>query len=175
MALLDILLAIPLGILIFLGWKRGVIREAATLVGVLIGIWTAVNFSQLIASLLSLKGECSILIAFFIIFIACLALAYMLGRIAEHALKAIKLNLANRIAGAVLGMVKALCILSVILNGIILIDKKETLIPPEARESSFLYKPVYATGNKLTSSLREFISEHPDLTDKIINKEKEKE
>ena len=57
MTLLDLIIALPIGILVFLGWKRGVVREAATLAGVLIGIWTAVNFAQLIASLLGLTGE----------------------------------------------------------------------------------------------------------------------
>lgn len=167
MTLLDILLAVPLAIFIFLGWKRGVVREAATLAGVLIGIWAAVHFSRLISSLLGLTGESAILIAFFIIFVGTLVLAFLLGRIADRVIKSLKMNLPNKIAGAALGMVKALCILSVLLNGIILIDKNETLISQEIREESLLYSPVYSTGNELISSLKEFIAEHPDLTEKL--------
>ncbi len=167
MTLLDILLAVPLAIFIFLGWKRGVVREAATLAGVLIGIWAAVHFARLISSLLGLTGESAILIAFFIIFVGTLVLAFLLGRIADRVIKSLKMNLPNKIAGAALGMVKALCILSVLLNGIILIDKNETLISQETREESLLYSPVYSTGNELISSLKEFIAEHPDLTEKL--------
>lgn len=167
MTLLDIILAIPLGVFIFLGWKRGVIREAAALVGVLIGIWAAVHFSRLASSLLGLTGEHSILIAFFILFVGALVLASMLGRIAERVIKSLKMNLPNKIAGAALGMIKALCILSVILNGIIMIDKNEKLISRETRVESLLYTPVYSTGNELISSLKQFIEEHPDLTEKI--------
>ena len=167
MTLLDILLAVPLAIFIFLGWKRGVVREAATLAGVLIGIWAAVHFSRLISSLLGLTGESAILIAFFIIFVGTLVLAFLLGRIADRVIKSLKMNLPNKIAGAALGMVKALCILSVLLNGIILIDKNETLISQETREESLFYSPVYSTGNELISSLKEFIAEHPDLTEKL--------
>lgn len=167
MTLLDILLAVPLAIFIFLGWKRGVVREAATLAGVLIGIWAAVHFSRLISSLLGLTGESAILIAFFIIFVGTLVLAFLLGRIADRVIKSLKMNLPNKIAGAALGMVKALCILSVLLNGIILIDKNETLISQETRAESLLYSPVYSTGNELISSLKEFIAEHPDLTEKL--------
>lgn len=167
MTLLDIILAIPMGVFIFLGWKRGVIREAAALVGVLIGIWAAVHFSRLVSSLLGLTGEHSILIAFFILFVGALVLASMLGRIAERVIKSLKMNLPNKIAGAALGMIKALCILSVILNGIIMIDKNEKLISRETRVESLLYTPVYSTGNELISSLKQFIEEHPDLTEKI--------
>lgn len=167
MTILDIILAIPLGIFIFLGWKRGVIREAAALVGVLIGIWAAVHFSRLVSSLLGLTGEHSILIAFFILFVGTLVLAALLGRVAERVIKSLKMNLPNKIAGAALGMVKALCILSVLLNGVIMIDKHEKLISQETREESLLYSPVYTTGNELISSLKQFIEEHPDLPEKI--------
>ncbi len=69
MTILDIILIIPLGWLVFLGWKKGVIREAATLAGIVAGIWAAVNFSKLVAKLLDLNGESAILIAFFITFV----------------------------------------------------------------------------------------------------------
>lgn len=167
MTILDIILAVPLAIFIFLGWKRGVVREAATLVGVLIGIWAAVHFSRLIATLLGLTGDSAILIAFFIIFVGTMVLAFLLGRIAERVLKAVKMNLPNKIAGAALGMVKALCILSVLLGGIVLLDRENTLITKESKEKSLLYTPVYTTGNELISSLKEFIEEHPDLTDRL--------
>ena len=159
MTVLDIILAVPLAVFIFLGWKRGVVREAATLVGVLIGIWAAVHFSRLIATLLGLTGDSAILIAFFIIFVGTMVLAFLLGRIAERVIKAVKMNLVNKIAGAALGMVKALCILSVVLNGIVMIDKENTLISKESQEKSLLYTPVYTTGNELISSLKEYIEE----------------
>lgn len=167
MTILDLLLAIFLGVFIYLGWKRGVVREAAALVGVLIGIWAAVHFSRLIASLLGLTGEYSILIAFFVIFVGTLVLASLLGRTADRVIKAVKMNIPNKIAGASLGMLKALCICSVILNGIILFDKEDALISHETREKSLLYTPVYNTGNELISSLKEFINEHPNLQEEV--------
>ena len=159
MTILDIILLIPLAWLVFLGWKKGVIREAATLAGIVAGIWAAVHLSRLVANLLGLKGESSILIAFFITFVGALVLTYLLGHGIEKMVKSAHLSLANKITGAVLGMAKALCILAVLLNGIVLIDKKEEIIPPTTREKSILYKPVYSTGNLLISSLKEFIEE----------------
>lgn len=165
MAILDIILIIPLGWLVFLGWKKGVIREAATLAGIVAGIWAAVNLSKLVANLLGLEGESAILIAFFITFVGALVLTYLLGRGIEKMVKSAHLSLANKLAGATLGMVKALCILAVVLNGIVLIDKKQELITPATREKSILYKPVYNTGNLLISSLKDFIEEHKDLVE----------
>lgn len=165
MTILDIILIIPLGWLVFLGWKKGVIREAATLAGIVAGIWAAVNFSKLVAKLLDLNGESAILIAFFITFVGALVLTYLLGRGIERMLKSAHLSLANKIAGATLGMVKALCVIAVVLNAIVLIDKKGELITSTTREKSVLYKPVYNTGNLFISSLKDFINEHKTLID----------
>lgn len=170
MTILDILLLIPLGWLVFLGWRKGVIREAATLAGIVAGIWAAVNLSKLVANLLGLTGTSAILIAFFITFVGALVLTYLLGRSIERLVKSAHLSLANKIGGATLGMTKALCILAVILNGIVLLDKNEELINRETREKSLLYTPVYKTGNLLISSLKDFIEEHKDLPDKIVGK-----
>ena len=166
MTILDIILIIPLGWFVFLGWKKGVIREAATLAGIVAGIWAAVNLSKLVASLLGLTGESAILIAFFITFVGALVLTYLLGRSIERMVKSAHLSLANKLAGATLGMAKALCVLAVVLNGIVLLDRKQELVTPQTREKSILYTPVYKTGNLLISSLTDFINEHKNLVEK---------
>lgn len=175
MTILDIILIVPLGWLVFLGWKKGVIREAATLAGIVAGIWAAVHLSKLVASLLNLSGESAILIAFFITFVGALVLTYLLGRSIERMVKTARLSLANKIAGATLGMGKALCVLAVVLNGIVLLDQKQELITPETREKSLLYTPVYKTGNMLIASLKDFIDEHKELTEKVVGSGKEDE
>ena len=166
MTLLDLLLAIPMAWFVFKGWKHGIIRGAATLAGVVAGIWAAVHLSQWVATLLGLEGDNPILLAFFVTFVGTMVLAYLLGRGIEKMMKAAKLSLANQISGAALGMVKALCILSVVINGIVLVDRQEQLLTPTVKEKSILYKPVYATGNKLTESLKQFINNSSKLTSK---------
>ena len=160
MNILDIILAVPMLVFIFFGWKKGLVREVATLVGLLAGIWAAVHLSQLVAELIGLEGENAILIAFLVCFVGALVLAWLLGRLVEGLLKVTKLSILNRIAGAVLGMVKALCILAVLLNSVVMFDKNHILLKPDATEESVLYKPVYSTGNRLTASLKQFISDH---------------
>lgn len=162
MQLIDILLAIPLLFFIYKGWKKGLVREVATLVGLLAGIWACVHLSQQVAVWLNLDSENAILIAFIVTFVAVLVLTYLLGRCVEGLLKAAKLSLLNRLAGALLGAVKALCILAVLLNYVVMFDKQEVVIKPEAKENSLLYKPVYNVGNQLTASLKQFIDDHKE-------------
>ena len=41
-----------------------------------------------------------------------------------------------------------------------MLDKGEVILSPETKERSILYRPVYATGNRLMASLKDFIAEH---------------
>ena len=176
MNVLDIVLAIPMAWLVYKGWRRGLVREITTLLGVLAGIWAATHLSEWICETLDLEGESAIIIAFFIAFVGALVLAYLLGRMIEKMMKAAKIGLANHIGGATLGLVKALCILAVLLNNIVMLDKNERLITSKTKEESILYKPVWHTGNKLTAKLKDFIEEHKEdwYTDEYL-KPKDKE
>ena len=162
MTLLDILLALPLLFLIFMGWKKGLVREIATLAGLLVGIWASIHLSQKVAPLLGIDGESAVLIAFIVTFLVALVLTYLLGRCVEGLMKVAKLSFVNRLSGAMLGAVKALCILAVLLNFLVMIDSNEAILKPSTKEKSVLYKPVYITGNWLTSHLKEYIAEHKE-------------
>ena len=148
--------------LLYKGWKRGIVREVATLVGVLAGIWAAVYLSQQVAEWINLKSENAVLIAFFVCFVGAMVLAYLLGRMVEGLMKAAHISMANRVLGAVLGMLKALCVLAVLLNYVEMFDREEKLLKGDLKENSLLYKPVHNTGNRLTESLKQFIDEHKE-------------
>ena len=167
MTLLDILLAIPLFFFIFTGWKKGLVREIATLAGVLLGIWASVHLSQQVAPMLGLDGESAVLIAFIVTFLVALILTYLLGRCIEGLMKAAKLSFINRLAGALLGAAEALCILAVLLNFLVMIDGKEMILKPAVKEKSILYHPVYSTGNRLTTHLKDYIVEHKDALKEV--------
>lgn len=159
---LDIILAVPMLLLVYRGWKQGLVQTIATLIGLLAGIWAAVHLSQWVAELIGLKSEDSVLIAFVVCFVGALVIAYFLGRMVEGLMKAVKLSIVNRVAGALFGLAKALCILSILLGTVVMFDRDEVLIKPELKENSLLYKPVYTTGSRLTDSLKQFVDYHKD-------------
>ena len=162
MNILDIILGIPMLWLVYRGWRRGLVREVATLVGVLVGIWAATHLSGWVCELFGLKGENAVLIAFFIAFVGALVLAYLLGLAVEKLMKKAHVGLLNHIAGSALGLVKALCILAVLLNSVVMLDKHEKLVTPKLKEESVFYRPVWNTGNRLTATMKQFIADHKD-------------
>lgn len=171
MTILDFVLLIPLCWLIFLGWKKGVVCEVAMLAGALGGVWAAIHLSQTVAPLLGLDGESSALIAFIVTFLVALVLTYLLGKLVESLMKAAKLSVLNRLAGALLGAAKALVVLSVLLSFLLMVDSKEMILRPEAKEKSLLYRPVSSTGDWLTKHLKDYIQEHQDDLKQIVGKE----
>lgn len=166
MNFLDILIAIPLLYFIYKGWKRGLIFEMGALLGVVVGAWAAVHMAKWVSELLKLEGDTSVLVAFFIIFVGVLFLAFFLARALEGALKLVKAGALNKLAGATFGMLKCLCVLSVFINFVLLIDRHEFILSPETKEKSILFSPTHTVGNKLTTGLKEFIekkrAEHCD-------------
>ena len=157
MTFLDIIIGIPLVYFIYKGWKRGLIFEIATLLGIIAGCWAAIHLSTWVAESLHLEGEGSILVAFFITFVGAIVAAYFLGKAIEGLFKMVKAEFLNKLLGAVVGMLKCLIVISILLNFILLIDHNNVLITPKLQEDSVLYKPTYTIGNKLSSSLKTYI------------------
>ncbi len=159
MTFLDIIIGIPLVYFIYKGWKRGLIFEIATLLGIIAGCWAAIHLSTWVAESLHLEGEGSILVAFFITFVGAIVAAYFLGKAIEGLFKMVKAEFLNKLLGAVVGMLKCLIVISILLNFILLIDHNNVLITPKLQEESVLYKPTYKIGNKLSATLKTYIIE----------------
>lgn len=159
MNFLDIIIAIPLCYFIYKGWHRGLIFEVTSLAGIIVGVWACVHFSTWVADTLEIQGDSGVLIAFFITFAAVVVLAYFLGKAIEGIFKMVKLNFVNKIMGALLGMAKCLCVISILLNFILLIDTQQSILTPKVKEESVLFKPSYRIGNKLTITLKNYLAE----------------
>ena len=95
-----------------------------------------------------------LLIAFFITFMGVIVGSYFLGKAIEGIIKMVKANALNKILGALMGMLKCLCVLSILLNFVLLVDYNHIIITPKVQQESKLFKPTYTLGNKLTASLK---------------------
>ena len=129
------------------------------MLGIVVGCYAAIHFSKWVSDLLGLTGETALLIAFFVTFVGVIVLAFLLGKVVEGFFKMAHLSLLNKLAGALLGMLKCLCILSVLLNWLLLIDRHERVLSPEVKKESVFFQPVYHTGTLLTARLHDYVSE----------------
>lgn len=171
MNILDIIIAIPLLFFIYRGWKRGLVFEVATLVGVVVGAYAAIHFSNWVAQLLNLKGDSALLIAFFITFLGVLVLAFFLGKCATNFIKMMKAGFFNHLLGSAVGMIKALCVVSVLLNTLLLVDINQSIITPKVQQESAFFKPTYKIGNKLTAKLKDLVDQRRQNMKTLSNDE----
>ncbi len=153
---LDIVILIPLVWLGFLGFKKGLIIELATLLALVGGVFVAIKFSNFFTELLVdfADNEYLPIISFCITFIAAVVFVFMLGRLLEKAIKIVALGLVNRIAGALFGVLKGL---TVILGLMLLtnkVNKHKEIISPKDQEQSLLYQPLLNTANKILPTLK---------------------
>lgn len=159
---LDLVIAVPLGYLIYKGYRKGLIFELSALAGVVLGTYLAVRCANWFAKLVGLTGELSLLISFFIIFVAVIVLAQLAGRLAEKLLKLVHGGIFNNIAGALLGMLKGLCIIGVLFHFIAIADRHERVLTRNVKESSMLYEPVSQVGHKLAGQLQTYAANYRD-------------
>ena len=101
------------------------------------------------ATLVGLEGKSTMLVAFFILFVAVVILAIFAGKLAERAVKLMHLGIFNNLAGALLGMIKGVIIVGVLLYFISVIDLRERVLTTEAKQQSMLYQPVENAGIRL--------------------------
>ncbi len=144
---LDIVILIPVLWLAFKGLKKGLVKEIASLLALILGIWIASTFSHYLAGVLQDKTEIDEnyipLIAFGIVFILVVILVHLISNGLDKLVNAIALKSINKLGGAVFGAAKAVLIVAAILfllNQFIVV--KMELIPEEVTENSLLYQPI---------------------------------
>jgi len=144
MEVIDIIILIFAGIMVIIGFRKGLIISLATLAALILGIYLAVHFSNFAADLLKANFDTSAtylpVLSFAITFLLVLVGILFLGKLIEKVVKTVGLGFLNHLAGAALGLVKSVLILSVVFWVITYADPGEKLITPKAKHGSIFYK-----------------------------------
>ena len=143
---IDIILIIPIAWGAFRGFKRGFLLEIATLAGLVFGIFFAVLGTDIVYRVLDGMVNWDLRPVQFFTFMTILVLVMVaitfLARVIGHALRAIHLNLLNKIAGLATGVAKFALILSILLIFVNYINPHITIITDNAREGSLLLATI---------------------------------
>ncbi len=146
MSILDIILLAFFAYAGFKGFRKGFIVQAAGLVGLILGIWGAIHFSDYTAGLLtehfSITTKYLPLIAFAITFAALVVAVHFIGILVEGIVNIALLGIVNKLLGIILGILKMALIISVILLLLEKISDKVKIIPDDFEQKSFLYNPI---------------------------------
>lgn len=116
MNVIDIIALIPLAYFVVVGFNKGILKEFFGFVALLLGIIVSLQFSHYaVEQIKSLRESASPYLPIFVyilLFIAVFIFVIYIGKLLEKLLKATPLNIGNRLAGAALGALKAILIVS---------------------------------------------------------------
>ncbi len=170
MALIDIILIIAFFIGTFKGLKNGLFVEFSSFIGLLVGLWCALKFSDVTRNFfgdhLSSNAKVAYILAFIITFLAVVIgislLAKVLTKIADFS----GMGILNNIGGAMFGFLRSLLIMSVLLNIFEKVNFTNVFASEESLQKSVLYRPVKAIGHVvypfLSSELHEIKIKLPE-------------
>lgn len=146
MSYLDIILIIPVLWGVYNGWKKGLVNTVAGFAALILGILGAMHLTKMVTGFLIVhKGftsEYTSIFVFSILFIIIVILVYFVARLVTRLIKAVQLNIFNRLAGVVFNVLKFLVIISFMLVIVDSFNARFDFISKEEQKKSILYKPV---------------------------------
>jgi len=146
MNIIDIIIIVPLIWGIYRGFSKGLIKELAQIGALFIGFWAGNKFSnyasEIISSYFNLNTQLIAIIAFAITFLLVITGVFIVAAIIEKTIKVIALGWANRLTGALFGVLKYLLIIGILFSLILKFDKSEIIISKKNKENSFLLSYV---------------------------------
>jgi membrane protein required for colicin V production len=143
---LDIVLAVPLLWGLYKGISKGIVKELASLIALIAGIYGAVHFADSIHPYLkehfSINTSFVPIISFGITFVAIVLGIKIIGFVIDKIVKAVALGVISRLLGGVFGIMKTAFIISGLLLIVNTFDYYLNLIPIEQKKQSILYQPI---------------------------------
>lgn len=167
MSIIDVILAIPLAWALYRGFRKGLILELATLVGLIAGLYAGLHFtaatSRYLCETFRINGSYLPVLAFSVIFILVILLVYFIGKMLEKTAETLMLGFINKIAGAFFSLIKMTLILSFLLFIINSFARGGSILSEEQQKKSYLYNPIADFAPMLLPKIKSIPKELPSL------------
>ena len=156
MSHLDIFLGLIIAWGGYNGFSKGLVKELASILGIVIGIYLAKNFYPFLDLKLkpifeSESGFISILSSL-IIFLITIMVFKIIAKFLTKFLKLIALGLLNRIIGAIFGIIKSTLLLCVVIFIFSKINNITATIENATLNQSFLYTNIEKINNNIINN-----------------------
>jgi len=143
---LDLFLGAILVYGIIKGLMKGFLVEIAGLLALILGVWGAIHFSDVVGEFLSSKFDWNekyiSLSAFIITFLGIVIAISTLGKALTSVASVIALGWLNRLLGGIFGFAKFAFMLSVLLTIVMQLNSQFNFIEEKTIKESLLFKPV---------------------------------
>lgn len=138
--IVDIILAIVLVWALLSGLRKGLLSQASSFVGLLLGVWLAFKFNDRLSEWIGVEIEG--VAAYVVLFVVGVLLAWICSRISNWILNGIGLGVVDKIGGAVLSVVVYSLVLSLLLGLFRNINSSLHIVEDKVLEESVLVEPI---------------------------------
>ncbi len=168
MNLLDILIAIPLLLSAWSGFKHGFVHELAGLVALVLGIYAGIYLSDPMANWLvnntDIQSQHVSIAAFGATFILVVIIVYLVGFVVSRMVKMLALSTINKAFGSVFAVVKAVVIWSVVLGILMRVNNDLEFIDLDRVDRSIVFKRMAYGGEWIIRQVEDYL---PDFSDVV--------
>ena len=143
---IDIIITLFIFIYSYKGFNRGFVKEIISFFAVLLGLYASIRFSHYVEEIMLENFDVqktTPIISFIIVFITVFLTLKISAFIISKIVKALNINILNRILGLLFGGLKIIFISSFLIFEIEHIENNfGNLIPKKQKKESFLYPPL---------------------------------
>ena len=131
MSLLDIILILILGVCFVLGFWNGLVKQLASILGIVAGVVVAARLAPQLAPALHGRlitdAQVALITAYVSLFLLAALTVWLIGLLVRRLLKHAELGLADRIWGALFGLVKGVVFCWALLLAVVLMSEGSSL------------------------------------------------
>ena len=153
----DVLILIIISLFVINGYRKGFIISLATFAALILGIYIAVHFSNLIQGILQENFHPSRtwlpILSFAETFLIVLILVFFVAKLMEKLFDVVGMGFLNKLAGAVLGFIKGVIFASIILFIVYSVDKDQKWITRADKQGSYTMNQVEKVFPKIMNFL----------------------
>lgn len=150
MNIFDVIVYLALAWAIYNGWRRGLLQQIFSLVGIIAALYFGVLCGAEVGAMLGMEGATAQIGGFITIFILSLIAIAIAGRLLRGVFKLAGLGAFDTFLGILLSIIKTGLIVSILFSGFAALNYNNDLASQQTMESSRWFEPVSNLTDRLT-------------------------
>lgn len=171
MNLIDVFIGVILLLGFYSGFKRGLVLELTSLLGLILGLigafYISKNYGIYIGEWLDWEDEYLRITTFLLSFLTIIIVISLIGKLITKLIDFVALSLINQILGGLFGLVKFALILSILLLVFNLINAEINLVKQNILDESYTYPILNSFSENIWLRLVDMSQEHKDVIDNL--------
>lgn len=149
MNIVDFIILLVLIFAAWRGWKEGLIVQACSLAGLLLGIWLASKLGPHVGAWLHMEGKVASAGGFLVVLLFVVVGVALLGRLLRGITRFAGLGWADTLGGILVAMFKYLLVIGVFFSAIDAVNREDHLFGENSFSRSTFYEPVKKLSEKI--------------------------